>query len=187
MTVKVSKPEFNLRSKLNEIGGKVSYENMPTGSIIQQRVAKGYGTGSTSHTSTSFQPIPQFEMEFTPRLPNSLIKIEVQLQYWFQDHDVSNYAVFTVYRDGTVNLSQIPVSLDMNASYTGTSNTYGIWFGANRPIANYNDSAVFRVFDKPHSTDQVIYKPYSRLYASGRLYWNWGSQHDSMVISEIKQ
>ena len=76
MTVKVSKPEFNLRSKLNEIGGKVSYENMPSGSIIQQRIAKGYGGGSTSHTSTSFQPIPQFEMEFTPRLPNSLIKIK---------------------------------------------------------------------------------------------------------------
>ena len=187
MTVKVSKPEFNLRSKLNELGGIVSPDRMPTGSIIQQRVAKGYGTGSTSHTSTSYQPIPQFEMEFTPRLPNSLIKIEVQLQYWFQDTDVSNYAVFTVYRDGAVNLSQIPVSLDMNASYTGTSNTYGIWFGANRPIANYNDSAVFRVFDKPHTTDQIIYKPYSRLYASGRLYWNWGSQHDSMVISEIKQ
>tara|TARA_B100000963_G_scaffold257522_1_gene225959 strand:- start:491 stop:1054 length:564 start_codon:yes stop_codon:yes gene_type:complete len=187
MAVRVEKPEFNLRSKLNEIGGTVSYENMPIGSIIQQRVAKGYGQGSTSHTSTSYQPIPQFEMEFTPRLPNSLIKIEVQLQYWFDAADSSNYAVFTVYRDGTVNLSQIPVSLDMNASYTGTSNSYGIWFGANRPIANYNDSAVFRVFDKPHTTDQIIYKPYSRLYASGRLYWNWGSQHDSMVISEIKQ
>ena len=187
MTVKVSKPEFNLRSKLNEIGGKVSYENMPSGSIIQQRIAKGYGTGSTSHTSTSFQPIPQFEMEFTPRLPNSLIKIELQIQYWFDSASAANYAIFTVYRDCTVNLSDIPVSLDMNASYTGTSSSKGIWFGANTPNANYNDSAVVRVFDKPHSTDQIIYKPYSRLYASGRLYWNWGSQHDSMVISEIKQ
>tara|TARA_B100001778_G_C18592250_1_gene632830 strand:+ start:1677 stop:2240 length:564 start_codon:yes stop_codon:yes gene_type:complete len=187
MTVYVSKPEFNIRSKLNEIGGQVSYENMPSGSIIQQRVAKGYGTGSTSHTSTSFQPIPQFEMEFAPRLPNSLIKIELQIQYWLTDADVSNYGVFTVYRDGSVNLSDIPVSLDMNASYTGTSSTRGIWFGANRPIANYNDSAVVRVFDKPHTTDQIIYKPYSRMYVSGRLWWNWGSQHDSMVISEIKQ
>ena len=95
--------------------------------------------------------------------------------------------MFTVYRDGSVNLSDIPVSLDMNASYTGTSSTRGIWFGANRPIANYNDSAVVRVFDKPHTTDQIIYKPYSRMYVSGRLWWNWGSQHDSMVISEIKQ
>ena len=120
-------------------------------------------------------------------IPNSLIKIELQIQYWFDSASAANYAVFTVYRDGTINLSDIPVSLDMNASYTGTSTGFGIWFGANTPNANYNDSAVVRVFDKPHTTDQIIYKPYSRLYASGRLYWNWGSQHDSMVISEIKQ
>lgn len=187
MTIRVEKAEFNLRSKLNEFGGKVPYENMPTGSIIQQKIRKGYGTGSTSHTSTTFQPINQFGMDFTPRLSTSLIRIEVQIQYWFNAADSSNYAVFTVYRDGTINLAHIPLSSNQTVSYSGTSNTYGIWYGANRPIANYNDSAVFTVFDKPRTTEQVSYKPYSRMYTSGQLYWNWGSQHDSMVISEIKQ
>ncbi len=53
MTIKVSKPEFNLRSKLNELGGIVSPDKMPTGSTIQTQRFQTT-TQATSNNSTSY-------------------------------------------------------------------------------------------------------------------------------------
>ena len=58
MVIKVSKPEFNLRSKLNEIGGRVSYENMPSGSIITTRVWNLPATAVSTSGSWAFNTDP---------------------------------------------------------------------------------------------------------------------------------
>jgi len=58
MTVRVSKPEFNLRSKLNEIGGTVSYENMPTGSVITSFVWKVPATAVSTSGSWAYNTTP---------------------------------------------------------------------------------------------------------------------------------
>jgi len=79
MTVHVSKPEFNIRSKLNEIGGKVSYENMPSGSVIQYvqashtRMTNRFTTASTSYQATNY------DLTISPRLFNSKILIYANL------------------------------------------------------------------------------------------------------------
>ena len=50
MTINVSKPEFNLRDKLNQLDyGNVPYEKMPAGSIIQYN----YDTGTGQHFTTT--------------------------------------------------------------------------------------------------------------------------------------
>ena len=58
MVIKVSKPEFNLRSKLNEIGGRVSYENMPSGSIITTRVWNLPATAVSTSGSWAYNTVP---------------------------------------------------------------------------------------------------------------------------------
>ena len=58
MVIKVSKPEFNLRSKLNEIGGRVSYENMPSGSIISSAVWNVPATAITTSGSWAYNTTP---------------------------------------------------------------------------------------------------------------------------------
>ena len=55
MTIRVSKPEFNLREKLTELDyGQVPYEKMPAGSVVQVAFNSLYGRAVVT-TSSSFQ------------------------------------------------------------------------------------------------------------------------------------
>jgi len=58
MVIKVSKSEFNLRSKLNEIGGRVSYENMPSGSIITSVIWHVPATGVNTSGTWAYNTTP---------------------------------------------------------------------------------------------------------------------------------
>ena len=72
MTVKVSKPEFNLRSKLNELGGIVSPDKMPTGSTIQTQHFQTT-TQATSNNSSSYVSIGLYvkiTLEISACIPN---------------------------------------------------------------------------------------------------------------------
>ena len=52
MTIRIEKPAFNLRSKLNDLDfGQVSYEKMPVGSVIQ--VQHNYVTDQTVYGTTN--------------------------------------------------------------------------------------------------------------------------------------
>ena len=59
MTVRVSKPAFNLRNKLTESDyGTIPYHKMPPGSIIQQTFLMGPTGGSENETtSTGFTTV----------------------------------------------------------------------------------------------------------------------------------
>ena len=73
MTVKVSKPEFNLRSKLNELGGIVSPDRMPTGSTIQTQRFQTT-TQATSNNSSSYVSIGLY-VKITPLIVGSTLEI----------------------------------------------------------------------------------------------------------------
>ena len=78
MTVRVSKPEFNLREKLTELDyGRVPYEKMPAGSIIQVQQSS-FSTYSTFNNS-SFSAISGFTVDISPRFVSSKILITLNL------------------------------------------------------------------------------------------------------------
>jgi len=182
--INVKQPEFNLRSRLNELDyDKIPYEKMPLGSIIQIKKLSGKGAGSLSQTNTSYAGLAHMSIVFNPHFSNSLIRIDATQQYWFSATDSNNYAVFTVYRDGTYNLA----ARGYNDSYTGTSSTQGVYFAAQRPAANYNHTAAFTLWDKPGTTESITYQIYNRLYAAGTMYTRWDGHHDSFSITEIRQ
>ena len=52
MSIKVSKSEFNLRDKLNELDGRVPFHKMPSGSVLQ--VTQGNKNSRTSTTSQAY-------------------------------------------------------------------------------------------------------------------------------------
>ena len=55
MTIRVSKPEFNLREKISELDySRVPYEKMPAGSVIQISFNSLYGS-AIGTTSAAFQ------------------------------------------------------------------------------------------------------------------------------------
>ena len=78
MGVLVTKEEFNLRSKLNELNfSTVPYEKMPPGSIIQVRQSS-FSTHSTFNNS-SFSAISGFTLDISPRFSSSQILITLNL------------------------------------------------------------------------------------------------------------
>ena len=78
MTVRITKPEFNLREKLSELDySRVPYEKMPAGSVIQVQQSS-FSTYATFNNS-SFSAISGFTVDISPRLFNSKILITLNL------------------------------------------------------------------------------------------------------------
>ena len=75
MTVRISKPEFNLREKLNELDySRVPYEKMPAGSIIQIHQAQR----ATNLALTTLGDI--LETTFTPFKSDSRMIVDIRLR-----------------------------------------------------------------------------------------------------------
>ena len=75
MTVRITKPEFNLREKISELDyGRVPYEKMPSGSVIQVKHAQ---RGSNLALTTLGDIL---ETTFTPFNFNSKIIIDIRLR-----------------------------------------------------------------------------------------------------------
>ena len=75
MTIRVSKPEFNLREKLLELDySRVPYEKMPAGSIIQSVIRS---TRSQSETTSSSWSGTDVYASIYPKFANSRILILV--------------------------------------------------------------------------------------------------------------
>ena len=78
MTVRITKPEFNLREKLTELDyGRVPYEKMPAGSIIQVQQSS-FSTYAT-FSNTSFSAISGFTVDISPKFASSKILITLNL------------------------------------------------------------------------------------------------------------
>ena len=186
--INVKQPEFNLRSRLNELDyDRIPYEKFPSGTIIQVEKLSGKGAGSLAQTNTSYAALNHMAISFKPRFANSLIRIDTNQQYWFSAADSSNYAIFTVYRDGTYNLAASDYVETSVGQYNNTSSTQGVYFAAMRPAANYNHTAAFTLWDKPNTTQNITYQIYNRIYASGTMYTRWDGHNDSFTITEIRQ
>jgi len=76
MTVRITKPEINVREKLAELDyAKVPFQKMPAGSVIQY-ASISTGT-SISTTSTSYVDTG-IDILFSPKLANSKVLVTVQ-------------------------------------------------------------------------------------------------------------
>ena len=72
MTVKITKPEINIREKLTELDyAHVPYEKMPSGSIIDQKVVRRQGDISTT---TSGVYVDVLSFKFAPKSLNSRLE-----------------------------------------------------------------------------------------------------------------
>ena len=75
MTVRITKPEFNLREKLTELDyGRVPFQKMPIGSIIQVKTAQR----ASILTLTTLGDI--LETTFTPFRSDSRVIIDIRLR-----------------------------------------------------------------------------------------------------------
>jgi hypothetical protein len=156
MTVKITKPEVNIREKLTELDyAHVPYEKMPAGSVIQT-VSEMYNTriatGSTSFVSTGFY------VEINQKFKSSKIFVSISTSGNNNNsvgHDMF-YTLFRITNDGSsntsLNLGHATLGFGgvrTNAAASGTNNRLEV------PISmNY--------FDDVTNTDTIKYEIWFR-------------------------
>ncbi len=95
MVVRAEKPEFNLRSKLNELDYNVlPYEKAPRGSIIQTVVNQKMSTSQQERAGAWTEFDSDLRIDFTPYLPNSQLLLEFFGPYNCKNSTHLQYARF---------------------------------------------------------------------------------------------
>ena len=176
MTVRVSKPAFNLREKLSEFDGTVSYDKMPPGTVIQHVYNQTRANGHMTTTSTSFQDM-DYSVSITPHFSNSIMLIEWQgiAQQPNTHHSVS---IITVYRNNTTNLGD-------TTSFNGMSATGEFASGGATYVTASNN---FFVYDQPGTLgDSVSYHIWGRTSSSGTAYIGHNGVTNCLSVKEIRQ
>ena len=176
MTVRASKPEFNLREKLTELDySRVPYEKMPAGTIIQVVDHKANDHPTTN--STSYSDIAGTFFDIYPKFSTS--KIFVSWDFGTEHNGVINGLAFRVRRkidDGSGTLLKTqdqfsyPTQTGWGAGAGGVNITY---------------------IDAPNSIGKLTYYLQWSIESSGTMYINYndGSNKDGIAAQamEIRQ
>ena len=123
MTVRITKPKFNLREKLSELDySRVPYEKMPAGSIIQVKQKVITGTYSESVPPSNSGPYGNIvdSETISPRFSTSKILIMLNLNVGASND--GNLSV-TLHRNGDIISDAIGASSSPKTSVTATDFT----------------------------------------------------------------
>ena len=174
MTVRIEKPSFNLRSKLNDLDyGVVPLEKMPAGSIIQYNYVTGTGQHFTTTSGSSANL--NWSVSICPRFANSLILVELSAIGQAPNTTIGVSAV-TIFRNNTTNIGDT-ANANMGLSAVGCFQETGY----------ITVPQTFFVFDKPNTTDNTTYNLYGRTTNGGTAYCIHSGVTRTLSVKEIKQ
>ena len=169
MTVRISKPEFNLREKLSELDyGQVPYEKMPVGSVIQVAFNSLYGS-AIGTTSSSFQDSGLF-VDISPRLVNS--KIIVSASVDAQTGNASGKGVeYTFFRN--IGADATATSPSVNLLQDSAQGNYISYASPNGYI---HERAIMMAEDHPKTILRVQYRVFFHSHGGASAGFNkdWG-------------
>ena len=168
MSIRVSKSEFNLRDKLNELDGKVPYEKMPSGSVIQVAYAETRTQQQT--TSQSFINANNMLVDISPRFSTSQMIITV--------HTVAqisgNRARFDIHKSTT------------NARVSGHPSDDGVNYSISAFEGNnINHSVNFTIMDTAGTTSNIRYKAQFNNTQGSTTYVQGGYSVGTLTVMEI--
>jgi len=173
MTVKITKPEINVREKLNELDyGHVPYDKMPAGSVIQvahKRVASAW----VSTTSTSLVA-SGVKLSISPKRKNSLILIRYNFP---MTHTHSTVGATMV-----PELRRIIGGVVTNINPTGTTYPQGFI----NSTADYQ-SIVIADQDYPDTELEVEYEVYFRSSNGGIIHLAHNGSSYYLQLMEVAQ
>ena len=182
MTVRVSKPAFNLRDKLTQLDyGHVPYEKMPPGSIIQLVACETeYRTATSSQT---FQPTDMFAT-INPKFATS--QIYITLGGDANNNGTGHYLYVTYYRS-------IDGGSFSNLATNGRNDSNSVDQNYGMCMVSAHDSRLHvpvavPFLDSPNTTAPVTYKVYLRSGNSSHTVEfpaNDGYQRSRMFLYEI--
>ena len=142
MPLIVTKPEFNLRSKLNELDGRIPVDKMPIGSQIGfawMEMNDGAAYNSTSWSNTNVY------LKYACKRSDSLLHLMVNFPYWMSSH---------------AQYGQIRVVANRNdgVEENNTVQTVGHWQDQYQNGYPWSGMQNFERIFYPHSTDVFEYR-----------------------------
>ena len=180
MTVRITKPEFNLREKLTELDySRVPYEKMPAGSVVQVVFNSLYGS-AVSTTSASFQNSGLF-VDISPRFVSSKIIVTATI-----DAQTGNAAgkgiEYTFFRN--INADATSSSPSVNLLENASNKNYISYSSADGYI---HERAIMMAEDNPNTIKRVQYRVFFHSHAGGTagIHKDWGGV--MIKAEEIRQ
>ena len=169
MTVRISKPEFNLREKLTELDySQVPYEKMPAGSVIQVAFNALYGS-AIGTTSSAFQDSGLF-VDISPRFATS--KIIVSASVDAQTGNAAGKGVeYTFFRN--VGADATATSPSVNVLQESAQGNYISYSSASGYI---HERAIMMAEDHPKTILRVQYRVFFHSHGGASAGFNkdWG-------------
>ena len=180
MTVRITKPEFNLREKLTELDySQVPLEKMPAGSVIQVAFNSLYGS-AIGTTSSSFQDSGLF-VNISPRFVSS--KIIVSASVDAQTGNAAGKGVeYTFYRN--IGADATSSSPSVNLLESASNKNYISYSSASGYI---HERAAMLAEDNPNTIERVQYRVFfhSHSGANAGIHKDWGGVQ--IKAEEIRQ
>ena len=169
MTVRITKPEFNLREKLTELDySRVPYEKMPAGSVVQVAFNSLYGN-AVNTTSSSFQNSGLF-VDISPRFVNSKIIVTATIDA--QTGNAAGKGVeYTFFRN--IGADATSSSPSVNVLQDSAQGNYISYSSA----AGYiHERAIMMAEDNPNTIERVQYRVFYHSHggSSAGIHKDWG-------------
>ena len=201
MTVRISKPEFNLREKLTELDySQVPFQKMPAGSVVQtvvnypesEVVVKAHAPGSSNVFAET--PDGQYRTTIHPMFANSLLLLD--LTFLFGGNNSSNISGFKFMQSPNTDMSSA-VDLSNNASYSGGGNRQFTHGSSRQKDYDGNDRHTMHIsaMTPANSTEARTYSLYHYSEGNTTKYFNATVTDNTgcsfspwrFVIQEIRQ
>ena len=178
MTVRISKPAFNLRDKLTQLDGTVPYENMPSGSVWLLKHTTS-ATRTNVSSNQSWTSLAGLVIDVTPRIIGSTLWVEHNFTMELQGG--TNGIAFRVYRETPIGGTSVQVYLHNQHSHWSTG--IASWSGP---------GTIYLTFmDEPNAPlgQKIRYYVQCNKETGNNLYSNYGQDESGIqnTVWEIKQ
>lgn len=196
MTIRISKPAFNLREKITQLEGRVPFERMPVGSMML--IGRNASSNRTNISSQqSWTNIVGADIEVHPRLASSLL--EIHMNFTMEADGGPNGIGFRIYRQLKYmsNLAGPAVKIYDNYQHSHWATGLPAWSGPGTIILEVYDNPYSAVADVDGgvTTDVTTKGTSIYYYAQGyreqgnNLYVNYGQDAEGLLVTvkEIRQ
>ena len=180
MSIRVSKSEFNLRDKLNELDGKVPYEKMPSGSVIQVAYAETRTQQQT--TSQSFINANNMLVDISPRFSTSQMIITVHTVAQISGNRARFDILKTTTNAGSGQGSGISKRISRHSSDNNQDYSISAFEGN-----NINHSVNFTIEDIPGTTDLIRYQLQFNNTGGSTTYVQGNYSVGTITVMEVKR
>ena len=196
MTIRISKPAFNLREKITQLEGRVPFERMPVGSMML--IGRNASENRTNISSNqSWTNIVGADIEVHPRLASSLL--EIHMNFTMESQGGPNGIGFRIYRQLKYmsNVAGPAVKIYDNYQHSHWSSSTPNWTGPGTIILEVYDNPYSAVADVDGgvTTDVTTKGTSVYYYAQGykevgnNFYVNYGQDAEGLLVTvkEIRQ